>query len=142
MKRIVLAVALALGACDELGNPVPGSGTSDTLVRQSETRGGVFVTELRYVAPAAARQTLRSLGDEVDHLDETIPPGHALVLVMVRHRPPAGSAHKPFVHLETRFRYADDRVDARTWVARGNRPRYVALFAVPKMPVDVQTDGF
>ncbi len=144
MNRRLGAAALVLalgitGGCEELGNPLPGVGAGEPqLVRETPTRRGVLVTEVRYVPPDQAGALIRALRDDVDHVDPAVPPGGALVVVMVR--PGTRAGLPPFLHLVTDFGYPNGLAERRVWVARTDRPRFVALFGLRGVPNDVRTD--
>lgn len=133
----LVAAVLALGGCEELGNPDTAATGQASLIRETRTQYGVLVTEVRYVSPEQAPALLRAVRDELDHTDAVVPTGGALVVVMVRPREAGGLP--PFLHLATDFGYANGLVERRVWVARTQHRRFVALFGLRGVPVQVQT---
>lgn len=133
----VLALA-ALTGCDELGNPESPSNQGEaSLIRETQTPYGVLVTEVRYVSPQQAPSLLRALRDEVDHMDAVVPTNGTLVVVMVRLKNPR--TLPSVLHLSTDFGYANGVAERRVWVARTSHRRFVALFGLRGVPVEVRT---
>jgi len=135
MKRWLAAAIVVLASCSEIGNPV-GGGSSE-LVRTSPSAIGPLTTEVRLVPADRAQTLVAELGDQLDHLDPSVPPGGVVVAVLVR---TATNAPRPaFVHLVTDFVHSGGATERRVWVARGEHPRFVAIFGVAAAPTDVRT---
>lgn len=128
----------ALGGCEELGNPQSASTAGHAqLVRETRTPHGVLVTEVRYVSPEQAPALVRAIRNEADHMDSSVPPGGSLVVVMVR--PKERGPLPPLLHLATDFAYANGIAERRVWVARTSHARFVALFGLRGVPIEVRT---
>lgn len=135
---LVLASVLACTGCEEIGNPLPGTGRGEgQLVRESPSSVGPLVIEARYVDPTQLHDLLQALGDEVDHVDRAVPRGGAVVVLMVRPRSPL--ALPPTLHLVSDFRYENGTGERRVWVAHTTRPRFIAIFGLKAVPIDVGT---
>lgn len=145
-RALAFVVGLALTSmcfetgCDEIGNPLPGTsagGLAGQLVRENDSAVGPLVIEARYVAPEQLHDLLTALGDEVDHVDAHVPPRGVVVVLMVR---PKERTELPAVlHLVSDFGYPGGVTDRRFWVARTDRARFIGVFGLRQIPVEVRT---
>ena len=127
----VVALALSLGACNQLGNPEQFA-TGPTSWK--DQRGHLVTTTRSFKDEKTIRRLLSEGIEGLDYADPSIGPAETLTVVVVvprSLRPIRG----PGLQLVTTFRLTDRPPMTRRWSVQSDARRWSAAFALPEPPL-------
>ncbi len=129
----LVACAIALPACEALGNPPSRYRTPET-----ETQVGPYTltTRTETVPSEHASELMRRIEGRPHHVDEVAAPFLTLVVVDVE---PRGAVLPRYVSLATDLDFRAGPSARRRWVAPGDARPFVAVFGALSPPVGART---